>query len=502
MGNRMVMSFFRRTEGQGRIDTGHRDSNGAVNGSAASGSAQPRGELGECQAFGSVVEESHLSSEQLLSGFGFLQERVSSLLSAHGEALAELAALRTERARIASLLDYESNARKKLDSESVRLQAEAKELKAENTTLRAETEEAREKLVRLEALYEANAHDLSVVEARLRDVARELDERISQYDETAALLKRAHHDLEQRNRDYQGMREKYETERTQHQVLSETSRREADAQAREIARLAEERGQLKNGLAHHETLSRNLVSEVTTLKQELSFSEEKLKRLQSELDNRQSAMQVEMSQLSTRHEAISSKAELVEKLLVTARGRVKLVEDELQATRAELKQTKAELSTATLRADRLAQELTEARAGHSENESHRRDLSLQVSELTMRLRDSENLRAKRERDTETMKRDFDQRNRADLEEIRQYRSSAEVAKAEIRQLRSEIAILTGQLDVARSDRQTAPSPAPAMPAASLGPLESWSLPVETPVAKPIIEISEKSLRSAAPLPEA
>lgn len=207
-------------------------------------------------------------------------------------------------------------------------------------------------------------------------------------------------------------------------------------------------------------------------------------------------MSVEMSQLSTRHEAISSKAELVEKLLVTARGRVKLVEDELQATRAELKQTKAELATTTLRADRLAQELGEARASHSENESQRRDLSLQVSELTMRLRDSENMRGKRDRDAETMKRDFDQRNRADLEEIRQYRQSAEVAKAEIRQLRSEIAILTGQLDVARTDRQAAPPV--AMPAASLGPLDSWNLPIEAPVTKPIIEISEKSLRGSPP----
>lgn len=262
------MSFFRRTEDHGRSETGTRQTSGAGNGSSAAGpttmSPQPRGEFGECQAFGSVVEESHLSSEQLLSGFGFLQERVSSLLSAHGDALAELGALRTERARIASLLDYESNARKKLDADSVRLAAECKELKAENIQLRADAEDSREKLARLEALYEANAQDLAVVEVRLRDVTRELDERISQYDESAALLKRAHNDLEQRNRDFALMREKYETERTQHQVLGETTRREADAQAREIARLTEEKGQLKNGLAHHENLSRNLVGEVAT----------------------------------------------------------------------------------------------------------------------------------------------------------------------------------------------------------------------------------------------
>ncbi|WP_235916659.1 MULTISPECIES: hypothetical protein [Alphaproteobacteria] len=497
------MSFFRRIEEQAKGVAGSRAAAGlgssAASAAFSTAATQSGGELGECHAFGSVVEESQLSSEQLLSGFGFLQERVSSLLSAHNDALAELAALRAERARIASLLDYESNARKKLDGESLRLAAECKELKTDNVQLRAETEESREKLVKLQALYEANAQDLSVVESRLRDATRELDERIGQYDETAALLKRAHVDLEQRNRDFSMMREKYETERTQHQVLAETSRRENDAQLREIARLTEEKGRLKNSLAHQDDLSRNLAGEVTSLKQELSFTEEKLKRLQSDLDNKQGAMAVEMSQLATRHEAINSKAELVEKLLVTARGRLKMVEDELQATRSELKQTKAELATAVVRADRLAQELSAARAGQAENESVRRDLSLQVSELTMRLRDSENTRGKRDRDAETMKRDLDQRNRADQEEIRQYRSSAEVARAEMRQLRSEIAILTGQLEVARNDRQAAP--AAAMPAASLGPLEDWSLPVETG-AKPIIDISEKSLRSAWPPAEA
>lgn len=486
------MSFFRRGDEPARTAAGGASASDGLAGTVSYSQApQGRSEIGD-QTFGSVIEESQLSSEELVSGFGFLQERVSSLLGAHGEALKELAALRAERARIASLLDYESTARRRLDGESQRALAEAKELRAENVQLRAETEESREKLIKLQALYDANSQDLDIVQRRLHDVGRELDERIVQYDETAALLRRAHQDLDQRSRDLAMMREKYETERTQHQVLLETSRREADAQAREIARLTEERGRLKSGLEHQETISRNLLGEVTALKQEESFSQEKLKRLQSELDNQQSAMAVEMSQLSTRHEAISSKAELVEKLLVTARGRVKLVEDEMQGMRTELKQTKAELSTTTLRADRLAQELATARASTSENEAGRREMSLQIAEMTMRLRDAENARNKRDRDAETMKRDFDQRSFADQEEIRQLRSSAEVTKAEIRQLRSEIAILTGQLEFARNDRQQG-AQASSLPIAASG-VDSWVPAPEQAAAKPIIEISEKSLR--------
>lgn len=476
---------------------------------------QMRSDLNESQQFGSVVEESHLSSEDLISGLGYLQDRVSSLLGAHGEALNELTTLRAERARIASLLEYESGVRRKLDSESLRIAAENKELKAENFHLRGESEDAREKLIKLQAMFDANAQDLQVIQARLRDVGRELDERIDQYDETAALLKRAHQDLDQRNREYASMRERYENEKTSHQVFTETSRREAEAQAREIARLNEEKKQLKNSLSHHENQARALASEVMGLKQELSFAEEKLKRLQNELDNQQTATSIEMSQLQTKNEAINSKVELVEKLLVTARGRSKLAEDELQAVRAELKQTKAELSTVSLRADRLGQELNTARSTSADGEAQRRELQMQVSELTMRLRDSENMRMKKERDAEAMKQDFDQRGYADQEEIRQLRTSAEVAKAEIQQLRTEIAILTGQLEFQRNDRMdrgertttTTSSPTSSMSSTmDYGSSATSQLGSSMPMprastegaAKPIIDISEKSLRNPRP----
>lgn len=494
----MVMSFFRRADEQLKaggsmpLSPDGQVSDASLPPSPAAQPTSGRRDYSDCQAFGAVVEESQLSSEELLSGLGFLQERVSSLLGAHGEALGELGALRAERARISSLLDYESNARRKLDVDAQRSVAEAKSLKSDNIQLRAESEEVREKLVKLRALHDINLQDLQVVQSRLRDASRELDERLSQYEETAALLKRAHQDLELRNREFSTMREKYETERTAHQVLAETSRRETEAQARDIGRLNDEKNQLKNSLAHQETLARSLLGEVTALKQELSFAEEKVNRLQSEIDNQQNAMSVEMAHLVTKHEAISSKADLVEKLLVTARGRSKMSEDELQVLRAELKQTKAEFATTVLRADRLAGELTAARAGNSDNEAARRELSMQVSELTMRLRESETLRGKRERDGETTRRDFDQRAQSDQEEIRQLRTSAEVAKAELRQLRSEIAILTGQLEVARNDRNGVQ---PQQAVRARGSDETWS-PAVDPSHRPIIDISEKALRPA------
>jgi len=94
---------------------------------------------------------------------------------------------------------------------------------------------------------------------------------------------------------------------------------------------------------------------------------------------------------------------------------------------------------------------------------------------------------RRDRDADALRRDIDTRMDSDRYEIGQLRTSLEIAKSEIRQLRAERAILTGQLEVARSDRTGGMAPiAPRdeddevrMPAASFTPM---------------IDISEKSLR--------
>ncbi len=497
------MSFFRRAEDGGRSAHGDpRSWDGREAASRSAGEREPSPDAGQTppdyQAFGGVVEESQKSSEELLSGLGFLQNRVSALLGAHGDALRELGSLRTEQARVASLLEYESTARRRLDGENSRNAAENRDLRVENAQLRVESESGREALIKLQAVHEVNARELSLIQGRLRDAERELEERVLQYDETASLLRRAHQDIEVRNREFASLREKFDTEKTAHVLLIETSRREVESMTRDITRLNEEKSQLKIGLAHQENLARNYLAELNGVRQELSISVEMNKRLQSELENHQSATAVEMSQLVTRHEAINSKSELVEKLLMTARGRSKMSEDELLLVRSELKQVKNELASTSQRSERLAQELANARAAGAETEAMRRELSMQCSELTNRLRDSDVTRGKRDRDAEMMKRDGDQRAQADREEIRQLRASAEVAKAEIVQLRSEVAILGGQLDVARSERIGAMAYSPRMPHVEDEP---WLAAPEFAAPRPIIEISEKSLRASS-LPDA
>ena len=487
----MVMSFFRRAEDGGKsLSTiGYRPA--SITDHRPSAEEPLRyaiPDVNDFAAFGSALEENQRTSEDLLSSLTSLQERVSSLLGTHSQSLNETGALRAECARISSLLDYESHARQKADQDNLRLTAENKAFYADNAQLRSGIDAFRDELTKLQSVHQVTREEFTIIENRLLDAERELTDRAIQFDEASTLLKRAQTELDQRSRELSATREKLDNETMAHQLLIETSRRENGTQAREMARLNEERSHLKSSLIEQEAQVRNLQMAVASLKQDLALFEERHKRLEVEHETLQASSALEIAHLTTKHEAIGSKAELVEKLLVTANGRNKMTDEELQAARADLKRVKSELVTALSRSERLAEELQRARTTGAESESARRELATQTNELTLKLREAESLRVRRDRDADALRRDIDTRMDSDRYEIGQLRTSLEIAKSEIRQLRAERAILTGQLEVARSER-----PGVVVPTAALEERDEVRMPAAG--FTPMIDISEKSLRA-------
>lgn len=491
----MVMSFFRRSEEPvkpGLRVSSHRQTLSVTEQTALVDKPPVQynvSEVDDFQAFGTAIEENKQSSEELLVSLTSLQERVSSLLGAHSQSLNETGALRAECSRLGSLLDYESNARRKADQENQRLTVENKELKLDNSQLRVEAGTYREELVKLQGVHELTREEFTVVEARLIDAEREIRERALQFDEVSSQLRRTQQDHDARGRELASTREKLELETTAHQLLVESSRRENSIQLREIARLNEERSHLKTSLSEHEALTRSLQSSVSNLKQDLVASEERYRRLEAEFETLETSSTLEIANLRTKQEAIASKSELVEKLLSTANSRNKMTDEELQSTRTELKRTKGELATALARLERMTDELNRVRLNGTESEAARRELAAHSNDLVMKLREAESQRSKRDREIEAFKNDLDTRLDTDRYEISQLRTSLEIAKSEIRQLRAERAILNGQLEVARGER-------PSVTEAALPEEEPLKEEVRMPAATfaPMIDISSKSLR--------
>jgi chromosome segregation ATPase len=491
----MVMSFFRRSEEPvkpGLRVSSHRQTLSVTEQTALVDKPPVQynvSEVDDFQAFGTAIEENKQSSEELLVSLTSLQERVSSLLGAHSQSLNETGALRAECSRLGSLLDYESNARRKADQENQRLTVENKELKLDNSQLRVEAGTYREELVKLQGVHELTREEFTVVEARLIDAEREIRERALQFDEVSSQLRRTQQDHDARGRELASTREKLELETTAHQLLVESSRRENSIQLREIARLNEERSHLKTSLSEHEALTRSLQSSVSNLKQDLVASEERYRRLEAEFETLETSSTLEIANLRTKQEAIASKSELVEKLLSTANSRNKMTDEELQSTRTELKRTKGELATALARLERMTDELNRVRLNGTESEAARRELAAHSNDLVMKLREAESQRSKRDREIEAFKNDLDTRLDTDRYEISQLRTSLEIAKSEIRQLRAERAILNGQLEVARGER-------PSVTETALPEEEPLKEEVRMPAATfaPMIDISSKSLR--------
>lgn len=490
----MVMNFFRRPDGRPVSGSGHDTPTHAADPSPASvysASVNRVPAHSDNIAFGAVVEESRQASGELMSGFEALGERVSNLLESHDRCLGELGSLRSEYARVNSLLEYESRERGELSGQNVRLLAENRDMRAENSRLRAEHDTISERAVRLEAINGVSGDELRIIQARLRDAERELADRVGIHEETAALLRRTQKELEARGREAASLREALEAEQTGHQLLTETSGRESAALTREIARLNDERNQLRNSLSQQEMLVRNLQSSTLSLKQELSALEEKNRRLEDEHDSLKSGSTLEISHLTSQHEAVTSRAELVEKLLLTARERNKSTDEELQTTRAEIKRLKSEAATAATRFSRLEEELARSRTGITQLENTRRDLASENSELSLRLRESETLREKFERENETTKRDLGMRSANEREEIGNLRVELEIARSEIRQLSAERAMLKGQLGKARDEREL---PLPELPAQVSMP--AAAMPVWSPApASPLYDFSDKAIRS-------
>lgn len=484
----MVMGFFRKPE------DGYRNNTSYIMQPAASADTGTSGSMADNKVFGASAEESQRLSRDLVGGLDTMREQLSGLLMAHEQRLSELGVLRTEHARLTSLLEYETATRTRLDADKTRLSSENKVFRAENMQLHADMDKVQEEITRLQAVYSVARDELAIAQARLRDTERELADKAGLYEETSAIFKRTQQELDTRSREVAALREKLDLEKTAHQILAETSSREATALDKEVDRLNDERSQLKSTLSEQVTLVRSQQSTIVNLQHDVASAEERASRMEAELDSLKTTSALEAAQLSAKCEAANSKAELVEKILATARSRNKTSEEEVQTNRSDIKQLRSELSTANARLERAEAELGRARADAAAAGEFRRSISIEHGDLSNRLKETETQRDKALREAESNRREFVENAMLDREEIAQLRTSLEIARSEIRQMQAERSILAGQLEMARAGH-------PKMPEAT--PFGDYVSSIAETVSemqaktRPIYDISEKSLRNTS-----
>jgi chromosome segregation ATPase len=456
---------------------------------------RPMPDVAGYEALGTAMEFHKQSSNQLLSGIAQVQSGMGHLIGEHERSLQELGRLSAEQSRMEEQLHHEMQLRSRLEGENAHLAAENRDHLSEIAQIRIEAVTYREEFTKLQAVHKVVSDERAIYQSRLTDAEGELRAQVKQYEEASALMTRAQQELDSRSRELARVREKLDTETTAHQLLAETAQRDKTQSVRELARLCDERSQLKASLADQESATRSLQISLGNSRQELAAQEDRYKRLEGEFENLQAASALERAQMSSRHEAMNSKVILAEKLLATANGRNRVTDDELHETKAELKRLKTDHATLSSRSERANEELTRIRALAAESEAARRDLSAQNNALTVRLRDAEETRARREREADILKRDMQAQAESDRFEIGQLRADLDLALAESRQFKTDNAILTGQLEAARHERARATTSAP-MPTI---PAEEREWDARPATALPIIDLSETALKTPSPV---
>ncbi|WP_354059188.1 hypothetical protein [Devosia sp. 2618] len=403
-------------------------------------------------AFGAFVEKNQQFSQDLLIQIKDINDSAATLVSSYGQTLTDLGQLRIEHSRVNSLLEDEASARRKFEGMAGTLSAENRDIYAQLVQHRSDLDSRTSDLAQMRTLYETEAERYQAADSRLRTLETEVTEQTAQLELSQADLTQTQEELDARGAELLTMREALDQERDARAIDIETSGKQIDALARENAALVSSNTQLRSEVEENRTLVANLTAAIETLKLDAAEQAPRHRKTREELDTLRSSSTLEISQLSTRLEALTSKAALLEKLLETAHSRSTAVEEELQASRNETRRAKTDVTNATARAGRLNDALEKLRATATQSETARRALALQLDDVVTKLNNGANTQTALERDLDVLTREQGVRTEADQREIDFLRSNLEIARADIRQLKTEGAQLKGQLEVARSDK--------------------------------------------------
>lgn len=403
-------------------------------------------------AFGAYVEKNQQFSQDLLIQIRDINESAATLVNSHSEALTDLGQLRVEHARVNSLLEDEAVSRRKFETMATQLGAENRDIYTQLIQNRSDLEAKTSDLVQMRTLYESEAERYQSADARLRSAEGELGEQVSLLEQVQADLWLMQNELDARSSELLNTREALDQERDARTLEAQTASNQIDSLSRENGALVSANTQLRTDLEESRTLVANQTSALETLKLEVAEHGPRFRKTREELDALRSDSALEISQLSTRLEAITSKSSLLERLLETAHTRNTAVEEELQTARNESRRAKTDVANANARSNRLNEALEKLRVTSAQSEAARRTLALQLDDAVTKLNNGVNVQAALERDLDVVRREQGVRTEADQREIDFLNSNLEIARADIRQLKTESAQLKGQLDVARSDK--------------------------------------------------
>jgi len=401
-------------------------------------------------ALGSFIERSRQDGEGMLSDMSSLQARLEDLLLAFGEAMEEVASLRSERVRLTARVEDLSLKNDEFGAANTTLGKENKALKS----LRADQELALDTLrVEHAALQLSNAglsEEFGEARQRADTFERELGISAEALEKAERQGKAARDDHDQTREKLRAVQAVLDAERTNAQLLAERTSREVGHLEKEVAELRSLSGKLQDEKTHHEQRIGTLERDLERARNDFHEADLQLRQKTEELDGLRSDLHAQLASLSAKNEAVIARAALSERLLETARERNNSHSGIEQQLRREIQAARREIAEKASRASSLAGALERVQGENAEMYRSLKELERVLAGTNGKLDEALAGRDKANQELEQIRSDTAEVTESQEAARERLTARLSIAEAQIRELTAQRDTLSGQIEQMRS----------------------------------------------------
>ena len=402
------------------------------------------------EALGSFIGRSDRDSKDILSDMASIEARVGDLLSAFGESLEEISSLRSERTRLASLVEATTRARDELSTANLTLAQDNKSLKSVRADLELTLDRVRSENNLLQSNSASTAEELNEIRQRADLLQQELTIASEALETAQRERKDARSDLDQARDRVRTLQSALDAERSSHALQIERSSQEFSHLEHEAAETREAHDKLLNEKMHALHRIATLERDLERARSDYVETDLQLKSAVNELDAVRSQLQSDLAKLNARNEAIAARAALTERLLETARDRNVASGGVEQQLRRDLQALRGELAEKGSRASTLSDALARMQTENADMYRALKERERILASTIARLDEMRNGREKADREVAQLRTELAEVTKNHQAAKGQLTTRLSILEAENRELGTQRDTLAGQIEQLRA----------------------------------------------------
>lgn len=406
------------------------------------------------EILGTFIAQAHQRSDTMIGNVSVLRRQLDDFLGVFRDTLEEIGALRSERARLAALVESLTRVKDEFSSQNIRFSEENKTLKVNRLELAQKLERERNENHVLHANNKSLSEEAEEIRKRLDGVQGELDATILALETAQREGERVQAELVVMQDKAHRLSAALETERTNHQLLAERTAPEIEQLEKQVTELGKLNGKLLNERTRAEQRIETIERELQATQKLAIEAEQRYQSVNDELDLTRSDFGGQLARLSAKNEAIEARAALADRLLDAARKRNSGHEAEAQQLRRELQVARADIQEKATRADNLAEALSRSQSENAQLSRSHKELERSLTQVSSKLEEAVDRRQKVDLECGRLREEIGDLNRQYMGESEQMATRVGVAEAQLRKAMAECEVLKGRIEHLEMQRKS------------------------------------------------